>query len=79
MQKSMIREINSSEKSLAKELHDARISAQLTLEQVHDITKIPIHIIDRLELGMKQIDLPQLYMLAKAYNKKIQINLVARS
>lgn len=78
MQKSTITEINETKRSIAQQLHDARICAQMTLEQVNEITKIPIYLIDKMEIGIKPIDYTQICQLAKAYNKKVQINLIER-
>lgn len=78
MKKQISKEIKEGVRSLMQQLHDARICAHMTLEQVNEITKIPIHIIDKLEIGIKQMQLSDAYVLAKAYNKKVQINLVDR-
>lgn len=78
MQKSTIKEMNETQRSIAQQLHDARISTRMTLEQVNEVTKIPIHLIDKIEIGVKQIDFTHICQLAKAYNKKVQINLIER-
>lgn len=78
MQKSTITEIHETQRSIAQQLHDARICAQMTLEQVNEITKIPIYLIDKMEIGTKPIDYTQICQLAKAYNKKVQIKLIER-
>lgn len=79
MQKSTITEIHDTQRSIAQQLHDARICAQLTLEQVHEVTKIPIYLIDKMEIGIKPVDFTQICQLAKAYNKRVQINLIDRN
>ncbi len=77
MKNSEVKELKQIERTLSQQLHDARISAQLSLEQIHEKTKIPMHIIDKQEIGLVPVQLPILYLLAKAYNKKVQINLVS--
>lgn len=79
MQKSTIKELNETQRSIAQQLHDARISAQMTLEKVHEATKIPIYLIDKMEIGIKPVDFTQICQLAKAYNKRVQINLIDRN
>lgn len=77
MQKSVIKELTKEERSVAQQLHDIRVSKQLELEDVYHATKIPIHIIDKHEIGtMMQIH--TIFILAKYYNKKVQINFIDR-
>ena len=61
---------------IARQLHEARISAHLSLVQVEKLTGIPADVIDRLEVGIKPVDIGHLYQLAKAYGKTVKISLV---
>lgn len=79
MKNQISKEIKEGVRSIMQQLHDARISAHMTLDQVNEVTKIPIHIIDKLEIGIKQMQLSDAYVLAEAYNKKVQISLVDRN
>ena len=58
------------------QLHEARISAHLSLVQVEKLTGIPADVIDRLEVGIKPVDIGHLHQLAKAYGKTVKISLV---
>ncbi len=62
--------------NISRQLHEARVSAHLSLAQVEKLTGIPADFIDRLEVGIKQVDIGHLYQLAKAYGKKVKINLI---
>ena len=70
-------ELQEQTQSLAQQLHNIRISKRLTLEQVSCETKVPAYVIDAMELGVKN-NISDLYVLAKYYGKRVQIQLVDR-
>ena len=61
---------------ISRQLHETRISAHLSLVQVEKLTGIPANVIDRLEVGIKPVDIGHLHQLAKAYGKTVKISLV---
>ena len=70
-------EHNANQKSRNRQnQRDTRISAHLSLAQVEKLSGIPADIIDRLEVGIKPVDLGHLHQLAKAYGKAVKITLI---
>ena len=61
---------------ISRQLHEARIGAHLSLLQVEKLSGIPADVIDRLEVGIKPVDIGHLHQLAKAYGKTVKISLV---
>ena len=61
---------------ISRQLHETRICAHLSLAQVEKLTGIPADVIDRLEVGIKPVDIGHLHQLAKAYGKTVKISLV---
>lgn len=62
--------------SIAQQLHQIRSSKQLSLKQVCIETGLPEYVVDSLEIGHGALRLPDLYLLAKYYGKKVQISLI---
>ena len=76
--KSAMKNLSEDRRTLAQQLHDLRISRQLTIDEVHVKTGIPGWWIDAIELGNRELRLEHLYVLAKLYNRKVVISLEDR-
>ena len=76
--KSAMKNLSEARRTLAQQLHDLRISRQLTIDEVHVKTGIPTWWIDAIELGNRELRLEHLYVLAKLYNRKVVISLEDR-
>ena len=76
--KSAMKNLSEDRRTLAQQLHDLRISRQLTIDEVHVKTGIPTWWIDAIELGNRELRLEHLYVLAKLYNRKVVISLEDR-
>jgi len=62
--------------TIAQQLHQIRISKQLTIKQVCAQTGIPDYILDNMEIGKRPLHFPELYLLAKYYGKNLKIQFV---
>ncbi len=74
--KQAIKELIKNHGTIAQQLHQLRVSKQLSLEKLSHDTKIPIYILDDMEIGSHPLQLSNLYILAKYYGKKIHIQLI---
>ncbi len=62
--------------TIAQQLHQIRISKQLTMEQVCCQTGIPDYVLDNMEIGRRPLRFSDLYLLAKYYGKSLKIQFV---
>ena len=74
--KQAIRELIQNHGTIAQQLHQLRVSKQLSLERLSHDTQIPLYILDDMEIGRRSLQLSTLYILAKYYGKKIHIQLI---
>ncbi len=74
--KDKLKDLIQTQGSLAQQLHQIRISKQLSMEKVCAETRIPEYVLDGMEIGTRSLRLVELYLLAKYYGKKVQISLV---
>ncbi len=74
--KQELKELIMMQGSIAQQLHQIRISKQLTMEQVCCQTGMPDYILDSMEIGRRSLHFPELYLLAKYYGKKLKIEFV---
>ena len=74
--KQAIRELIQNHGTIAQQLHQLRVSKQLSLEKLSHDTRIPLYILDDMEIGSHPLQLSNLYILAKYYGKKIHIQLI---
>ncbi len=74
--KQAIKELIQNYGTIAQQLHQLRVSKQLSLERLSHDTQIPLYILDDMEIGRRSLQLSTLYILAKYYGKKIHIQLI---